>query len=109
MASDVGKVEYAPDYKSRIEAARSPSGATSYEEGRMRAEHERLRSAVVEASKILIAASEDLDRGWEEFTGGNMEVVDKPLETHTEKYEVLRSAVDALNKFEASHAVGQKG
>lgn len=107
-----GKIEYAPDYKSKhpklpknfgiIEAICADGGHRFLPDApkcgcaakiNPTVEHERLRSAVVEAAKAWRSEENAFPYSIREANAD---------------YVVFLKAVDALNAFEASHAVGQK-
>jgi len=88
---ETGKVEYAPDYKStnykstaKIKRA-YPDMTDKFKAMELRAEHQRLQSAVVEAAKEEVA----------------MALIQLQRAMKTKK-----SAVDALIAFEAEHGIG---
>jgi|ERR1051325_1499688 uncharacterized protein YfeS len=104
---ETGKVEYAPDYKSKrgmgqpfseflAEQMRDPEFAEAYKATDVKVEHQRLQLAVVEAAKAVRCA----DRLFysapiaENSAAGS-------LAHHT-----FDAAVDALIAFEAEHKIG---
>lgn len=84
---ETGKVEYAPDYKSKSQVKRIAiqSGAQSSQQS----EHQRLQSAVVEAAKRRAVTSYTAFEMWN--------AIDIAFD----------DAVDALIAFEAEHKIGE--
>lgn len=91
---NTGKVEYAPDYKSKTQVRRVaaqtgkkyPDMTDKFKAMEVRAQHQRLQSAVVEAVKEWATDVSADSRG----------------------AASLRSAIYALIEFEAQHGIGEK-
>jgi hypothetical protein len=102
---ETGKVEFAPDYKSKSQVKRlAAQGATpitpdlvgkgTFAEMKRDAEHARLKDAVVEAAKAECAAySAPGSFGW--------------TANHKQSQIKLRTATRALISFEAEHKIGE--
>jgi hypothetical protein len=110
---ETGKVEYAPDYKSKrgmgqpfseflAEQMRDPEFAEAYKATDVEVEHARLKDAVVDAVK----EERRLERLADE--GRNTLVRTDALIAVHDASRVKRSAVDALIAFEAEHKIGEK-
>jgi hypothetical protein len=88
-----GKVEYAPDYKSRVRQAVDEGRRIAdsiIANNRLSAEHQRLQSAVVEAAKTWKQSNPNDDAQW------------------NVNYPALCQSIDALIVFEAEYGIGEK-
>lgn len=94
---DTGKVEYAPDYKSKSRPSLYAKFEKQQRDAAITVEHQRLRSAVVEAAK-----------GWRKRRSSIEAKVEFPfdkLDLAVAANEDFYKTIDALMVFEVEHNI----